>query len=306
MADLQTSFRSTVNTWQCDENEHLNVQFFTAFGDDASIHVLTALGFGPVAQGKAGLAVQAQSDHIRYWQELRSEDAVEIVSAPVEVSADRIVLYHELRNGFDNSLSATVLRAIGCRDASGKAAPFPAAIVERAEAAMAALPDHGKPRSAGRFGDLPALTPQQARDAGMREINRCVVTPEECDGAGNLRPRFHFSRFSDGAGMLWHGLGFDRIAMRDSHQGTVVLETRTVYRRKIAIGTPTLVISGLLDFTDKTLHIGHLLFDVESGTLVATSETVGVLFDQQARRSMAMSAEQRAKLVVIKPLRNGL
>ena len=296
MAELQTSFRSTVNTWQCDENEHLNVQFFTAFGDEASVHALNALGLGPLGQAKAGIALHPLSDHIRYWKELRSEDAVEIVSAPIEVTTDRVTLYHELRNAYDSSRSATMIRNVECRDASGKPAALPAAFVERARSAMVTLPDHGKPRSAGRFGDLPSLTPQAARQAGMMEINRSVVLPEECDGAGNLRPRFHFSRFSDGAGMLWHSLGFDRVAMRDRRQGTVVLETRTVYRRKVPIGTPTVIISGLLDSTDKALHIAHLMFDAESGQLAATGEAVGVLFDQQARQSMPMGAEDRVRL----------
>lgn len=299
VASLQTTFRSTVNTWQCDENEHLNVQFFTAFADDASTHLLTLLGMGPAAQATSGLGLERQSDHIRYWQELRSEDAVEIVSAPIAVEPHRIVLYHEQRNGFDNSLSATCIRTATSRT------PLPAEFVARAKAALIELPEHGKPRSAGRFGELPELTMQQALDAGMREINRCVVAPEECDAAGNLRPRFHFSRFSDGAGLLWHGLGFDRVAMRDNYQGTVVLETRTAYRRPIPVGTPTVVISGLLDDTDKALHIGHLLFDAASGQLCATGEAVGVLFDQQKRRSMAMSDEERSRMSgrIIKALR---
>ena len=296
MPQLQTTFRSTVNTWQCDENEHLNVQFFTAFADDASIHLLTLLGLGPAMQAASGLATAPRCDHIRYWSELRVEDAVEIVSAPVEVSDTRMVLYHELRKSYDVSLSATVLRTVECRDAAGAAIAFPADVVARARAAMVELPEHGKPRSAGSFGELAELTLPQARAASMMEINRCVVAPEECDSAGYLRPRFHFSRFSDGAGMLWHSLGFDRVAMRERRQGTVVLETRTVYRRRIARGTPTIVISGLLNASDKALHIGHLLFDAESGAVMATGEAVGVLFDQQARRAMAMSAEDRVRL----------
>jgi acyl-CoA thioester hydrolase len=299
MPQLQTTFRSTVNTWQCDENDHLNVQFFTAFSDDASIQLLSLLGLGPAAQAASGLTLEPRSDHIRYWKELRGEDAVEILSAPIAVEPDRVVLYHELRNGFDNSLSASCIRTFTSR------AALPAAFVERARTAMAELPEHGRPRSAGRFGDLRTLALDQALAAGMREINRCVVAPEECDATGNLRPRFHFSRFSDGAGLLWHGLGFDRIAMRAKHQGTVVLETRTVYRRPIRVGTPTAVISGLLDHTDKALHIAHLLFNVESGELMATGEAVGVLFDQQARRSMALSQADRARMAgrVIKELR---
>jgi acyl-CoA thioester hydrolase len=305
MADLQPSFRSTVNPWQCDENDHLNAQFYTAFGDDAAAQWLSLFGLGPQARRAAGIAVRPVSDHIRYWQELRGDDSVQIASAPVAVEDRRVVLFSDLRNSFDGGLAATLVRAIECRDASGQAIAFPAAFLARAREALVGLPERGQPRSAGRFGELPDLTLAQAQAAQTIEINRSIAAPEECDAAGYLRPRFHFSRFSDGAGILWHSLGFDRITMRQRRQGTVVLETRTLYRRPIPVGTPTVVLSGLLDASDKILHIAHLIFDVESGTLCAAGEAIGVLFDQQTRRSVAMSQAERTYVAgrVIKELR---
>lgn len=307
MIALQPTFRSSVNTWQCDENDHLNVQFYTAFGDDASIQWLSLNGLGPQAQARAGLRVQPVSDRIRYWKELRGQDSLEIHSAPVEVEPGRIALYHELRNSYDGDIAAVMVRDVECRDAAGRAVPFPTALSDRAGAARMALPDAGKSRSIGRFGHPPELTLQQAQDMGMIEINRAVVAPEECDAFGRLRPRFHFSRFSDGAAILWHRMGFDRVAMRQRQQGSVVLETRTLYRRPIPVGTPTVVLSGLLDVSDKVLHFAHLLFDAETGTLCASGEAVGIQFDQQTRRSMALRAEDRERLGgrVVKGLGSG-
>ena len=54
--------------------------------------------------------------------------------------------------------------------------------------------------------------------------------------------------------------------------------------------------SGLADFTDKTLKLVHYAFDAESGTLVACSEGVGMKFDQKVRRIMTFSAEDRVRL----------
>jgi acyl-CoA thioester hydrolase len=306
MADLQPSFRSTVNPWQCDENDHLNAQFYTAFGDDAAIQWLSLNGLGPQARAAAGVTARPVSDHIRYRQELRGDDSLAIASAPVAVDDRRVVLYSELSNSFDGGLSATLVREIECRNASDEAVPFPAAFLSRARASQATLPEQGKARSVGRFGELPNLTLAQAQAAAMIEINRAVVAPEECDAGGHLRPRFHFSRFSDGAAILWHRLGFDRMAMRAAQHGTVVLETRTAYRRRIAVGTPTVVLSGLLDVSDKILHIAHLIFDVETGTLCASGEAIGILFDQRTRRSLAMSETDRAHVAgrIIKELRS--
>ena len=36
MTDLIPTFGTAVNTWQCDENDHLNVQFYTDFAHEAS------------------------------------------------------------------------------------------------------------------------------------------------------------------------------------------------------------------------------------------------------------------------------
>ena len=82
---LIPTFTTAVNTWQCDENDHLNVQFYTEFGHEASAHLLAELGLGPRAQRAAALDVRAASDHIRYLREFREVDPVEVLSAPVEV-----------------------------------------------------------------------------------------------------------------------------------------------------------------------------------------------------------------------------
>ena len=55
---LIPTFTTAVNTWQCDENDHLNVQFYTEFGHEASAHLLAELGLGPRAQSAAGLEVR--------------------------------------------------------------------------------------------------------------------------------------------------------------------------------------------------------------------------------------------------------
>ena len=46
MAWLVTQ-RGFVNTWECDENEHLNVQFYFARFADAAAHFLVGRGLAP-------------------------------------------------------------------------------------------------------------------------------------------------------------------------------------------------------------------------------------------------------------------
>lgn len=288
-AELVPTFTTAVNTWQCDENAHLNVQFYTEFGHEASAHLLHQLGFGPRAQRDAGATVRAADDHIRYLREFRVIDSVEVRSAPVEVSEYELLVYHEVLNPADGSVASTIRRRIVSDT------PWPAATRDRAEAARIDLPARARPRSVGTF-EWPDLTLDHAERTGLIDVGRTVVKPGECDERGEFLPRHQFGRYSDGAPMLWNHLGFDRTAMQDRQEGSVVVEMLQHYRRPLHAGDLVIVMSGLAEFSDKVLKFTHFLFDAESGTLAACAEAVGMKFDQKIRKIMTFSAEDQARL----------
>jgi acyl-CoA thioester hydrolase len=288
-AELVPTFTTAVNTWQCDENDHLNVQFYTEFGDEASAHLLHQLGLGPRAQRAAGFTLSVRDDHIRYLREFRIIDSVEVRSAPVEISERELALYHEIRNPADGTVASTVRRRI----ASDK--PWPAAFRDRAEKAKVALPANARPRSVGALA-LPDLSLADAPRVGLIDVGRTVVKPAECGEQGEFLPRHQFGRYSDGAPWLWNHLGFDRSAMQERGEGSVVVEMLNHYRRPLRAGDLIVVMSGLADFTDKVLKFTHFLFEAESGTLAACAEAVGMKFDQKIRKIMTFSAEDQARL----------
>lgn len=286
---LIPTFSTAVNTWQCDENDHLNVQFYTKFGHEASPHLLAHLGLGPRAQRAAGLAVRAESDHIRYLREFRVVDPVAVLSAPVEIGERHLVAYHEIRNPSDGTLAATVRRLI----VSDKA--WPGAFRARAEAAQLALPEQAKPRSTGKLA-LPDLTLGEAARQGLIDVGRSVIAPGECDERGEFLPHHQFGRYSDGAPLLWNHLGFDRAAMQVRQEGSVVVEMLNHYRRPLRAGDLLVVMSGLAAFTDKVLTFTHFLFEAETGTLAACAEAIGMKFDQKIRKIMTFTKEDQARL----------
>lgn len=286
---LIPTFSTAVNTWQCDENEHLNVQFYTEFGHEASSHLLASLGFGPRAQRTAGIATSVVDDHVRYLREFRVVEPVEVHSAPVEVGERHVVAYHEVRNPAGGHIAATIRRRIASSE------PWPADVRARAEAARMDLPAAAKPRSVGKL-DLPDLSLVDAAKIGLIEVGRTQITPDECDEKGEFLPRHQFGRYSDGAPVLWNHLGFDRAAMQERQEGSVVVEMLNHYRRPLRAGDLVVTMSGLADFTDKILTFTHFLFEAESGTLAACAEAVGMKFDQKIRKIMTFSPEDRARL----------
>jgi acyl-CoA thioester hydrolase len=288
MSDLIPTLRTAVNTWQRDENAHLNVQFYSSFAHDASAQLLNALGFGPRAQALAGARVSVMEDHIRYHREFRVVDTVEVHSAPLEVGERDLLAYHEVTNPADGTIAATVRRHVVSDQ------PWPGTFRKRAEAACVALPDIAKPRSVGT--PLPRITLPEAPATGLVEVGRSMVKPEECDEKGEFLPRHYFGRYSDGAPFLWNHLGFDRAAMQERQEGSVVVEMRNEHHGALRAGDLAIVLSGLASFTDKILTFSHFLFEAETGTLVACAEAVGVKFDQKIRKIMRFTDEDRARL----------
>ena len=283
------TYATAVNTWQCDENDHLNVQFYTEFGHEASAHLMTSLGLGRRAQATAGLSVRAISDHIRYLREFRVVDPVAVRSAPVEVGERHLVIYHEVRNSGDDALASTVRRHI----LSDR--PWPATFRKAAEASRIELPAAAKPRGITGVA-LPDLALADAARVGLIEVGRGTVKPFECDENGEMLPRHQTSRYSDGAPIVWNRMGFDRAAMAERQEGSVVVEMMQYYRRPLSPGDAVIVMSGLADHSDKIIRLAHFLFEAESGTLAACAEAVGVKFDQKVRKVMAFSDQERALL----------
>ncbi len=292
-AELVPTFTTAVNTWQCDENDHLNVQYYTEFGHEASAFLLHRLGIGPRVQRASATIVSVQEDHIRYLREFRVVDTVEVRSAPVEIATHEMTLYHEVRNAADGTLASTIRRRVVSNT------PWPDKVRERAEAMRIELPASARPRSVGD-APLPHVRLEDAEGIGLIGAGRTAIKPEECDERGRFLPRHQFGRYSDAAPWLWNHMGFDRAAMQERSEGSVVVETLHSYRAPLEAGNLLVIMSGLADYTDKILKLVHFAFDAESGTLAACSEGVGMKFDQKARKIMTFSAEDRARLATLK------
>ena len=113
---------------------------------------------------------------------------------------------------------------------------------------------------------------------------------------GELLPRHQTGRYSDGAPILWNHMGFDRAAMQQRQEGSVVVEMMQYYRRPLMAGDAAVVMSGLADHGDKIVKLAHFIFEAETGTLAACAEAVGVKFDQKIRKVMTFSHDERARL----------
>ena len=290
MPDLPITARSFVNAWQCDENDHLNVQFYTGYADEASPQLHAMLGSEP------GPRIAVLEDYIRYHREMRTADSVEVRSAPVEIDETTLTAYHEVRNADDGQVAATVRRRTQFVDTGGDPLDWGEAFRGQARAHVVGLPAIARPRTTGSRGPVPPLTADDKRCAGLVEIGRGTVQARECNARGRMTPQAHAGRLSDSAGFFWRAFGFGRDAMRARNQGTAVVETLCRYHQPPHVGDLIVVRSGLIASTDRILHIVHFMFDAASGHLLAQAEGVGVLFDLAARKIVQLSADDQQRL----------
>jgi len=295
MTDFLDTFRGTVNTWECDDVGHMNVQFYVARASDAAFYLRHALGLSPSRVRAEGRAMIALEEHIRFHRELRAGDIMHMRSRPVELRDRTMVSFHELFNSATGETSATVVAVSGHFDlAKRKLIPWPDDARALAAPFLAPLPAHAEPRGVEREKRLPDLALADATD--FIEIYRGAVMPWECDDFGHMNSRFYMARFSDGAGHLWQALGFDKRTMQEKRRGTVVLEIRLNYIREVRSGAMLVAKSTLTGLEGKTLTFTHFMFDAETGALVATGEAIAVLLDLDARKTVAFTEEERASL----------
>src|SRR5687768_2543427 len=130
------------------------------------------------------------------------------------------------------------------------------------------------------------------------ELTRGVVMPAQCDVYGHMNVR-HYAAFFDDAG--WHMLGKAGVSLKDLHArglGSVVATLTIDFHHELTAGQLTLVTGAFTRAGDKSFSYEMRLYEAESMTHCATQKTVEVCFDTRARKSAALPAEVREKILL--------
>lgn len=71
---LVESLKSFVNRWECDENDHMNVQFYWTKFQTAALHFRLAAGLDDLPE------TARSSRHVRYHSEVHAADPLVVRS----------------------------------------------------------------------------------------------------------------------------------------------------------------------------------------------------------------------------------
>lgn len=267
--------RSFVNTWECDENQHMNVQFYSRRFEEAR------RVFGLLTTGRDA-STPVRDRHIRYHAELHAGATTVTRSAVIADGAFAGGIVHMLHHSETGVLSATALEqadiATGGQHAIGQ------------DAARQALP-----RGIGAE-PLTALPVGKLVELGGLAANFSVIGPCDCDAAGRLTERALVGRFSNGAPHAWKASGVDVNWLLSRNLGRVAVEMKITRHADAKPGDVLALYSAPVACSGKTVTLHHELVKLATGEPVASGKVVALILDLTTRRPTELPASVVAHL----------
>ncbi|MBT6588206.1 MAG: thioesterase family protein [Rhodospirillaceae bacterium] len=292
MSEFVPIFRGSVNAWECDIVGHFNVQFYAAKMFEGLNHLKSQLGLDPAQN------MTWQANHLlsRYQGELHAGDIVDIRAGVLAVEADRVHILAEIMNGETDDMSASFeLWCDGFDNKTQQPAPWPEDIRQKMSAKVVTRTDQPRPPTVG--GPVPVHAGQLS-DPFVS--GRGSIAAWDCDNDGVMAPQRYYAVGTDGVLNVRHRMGFTREVNEAGNLGGAALEYDVRVYAPMRAGNLYTLRSGILDLGDKTFRFGHAFHNDTDGTLAATYDVLGVLFDLKARRATAIPDFVRAQSETLK------
>ena len=283
---LQGCFWGSVNRWECDENDHLNVRFYAHKMNQALQVFLLHRNLVPDADPDAVLP-RIRVQHIRFLREARIATPLRIDCGIARIGETDLDI---LQLMVDNVTEIPVAAFITTIDINSWQIEQEAEVQVPAEAAPRGLDPASSHAVPGSRKDAAAL--------GFQVVGGGIIGLEECDAAGLLLPHNYIGRVSDGMPNLWAFLNSeaDSQARQSGAQGGAALEYRLRIHAPLRRGSIFCHLSGIRSLGNKTQNMAHVMIDETAGCCAATAEAVGVAMDLATRKAVPISEERRQRL----------
>ena len=265
-----------VNTWECDENDHLNVQFYARAFEHAFEVAAVRHGGTPGAQRLPGFV-----RHVRYHSELRVSRRISVHSARIADGPHAGKALHLLMDVDQGVLSATALDS----GFAPQALPLPEVEAGWADPAV----PRGLPPGPDPTGDMTAFLERGAAVIG----NLGIIGRAETDAEGRILLQAIVSRFSDSAAHVWGHAGIGEEWLTRHKHGRVAVEMKLTMLGDAGPGSALRMVSRIDDVQERTFAILHQLEHVSDGAVVATGSVRALVMDLQKRRASPLPAEIR-------------
>ena len=279
---MELSYRGSVNSWECDENNHLNVRF-------CEQKLWQTLSAGLISSGLLradevdSLMSRTTRQHSRFQNESR-------LSAPLSgyfgfLQHDEFNVVAELRSDATGEVACSALYKIADLSIGGS-------LALELESRQSLI--HVLPRGIVQDLSFAQLSMPQALAKGFRPIGQGIIQADECSGSGLLMLHNYMGRISDSMPHLWRN--FEDNAEPDPNEGGAVLEFRKRFYDPLAVSDRYVVVSGMIDVGPKVQQFGHLMFNVATQQCCLSAHAVAVRMDLVARKAKSLSVEEQSRL----------
>lgn len=260
------SLKHFVNTWECDENDHMNVQFYFAKFDDANqvFQALTGL------EEKLG---RRNFRHVRYHSEMHSNEQIEVYSSITQSDETGTSLQHLMFEHQTGRLTATAYDHYEGQLGGGFESYFDdmdSRVVSRSLTHPVSL-------------DSVSLNERRAQNVAM--TGRGVVHPSHCGKGGIARDQAYISCVSDAASHGWDEIGIGGKWLEENKFGRIAVEMRLVIAKPLELGDLFELRTNYIGVRSKSFSKRYEIFNLRTGALAATNEVTAMILNHTTRRS---------------------
>lgn len=283
MPAVETLF-SFVNRWECDENEHLNVQYYFSRFEEADRQFRLITGLSDALAGPRRIR------HVRYHRELRLGCVLALNSFVAFDGPHILTVVHEMRTD-DGALAATAIDGYSAAEGAVRE------LRRRFRPVELAMPEYAMPRGLAAGINTVKGTPESLLSSGASIVNRSTVTARNLGPDGRADDELAIARFSEASPHVWNMTPMTSRWLAERDLGRVAVEMKLAWIGPLKVGDPMIVVSALISASRSTFVFRHHLFETRASRLAAICETVALAMDLKTRKAVPLPEEVRKAIL---------
>lgn len=276
---IHATLFSFVNRWECDENDHWNVQFYFSRFEEADRQFRLISGLSETLVGARRVR------HVRYHKELRTGDLITVHSSIAFDGPHMLTVVHEMRDGSTGALAATALDGYEPNANSAKT------LRQRFKDFQSSMIAEASPKGIQTGPSGLRVTLAGVLNKGAKICYRGTVRPRDIGVDGRADDQYALSCCTDGVAHVWQRTPMTQAYLTKNGYGRVAVEMKLTWATPLKTGDTVVVATGFTAVSSKTFSIRHHLFESRTSRLAATLDVVALTMDLKTRTAVNIADE---------------
>lgn len=273
---LHPTLFSFVNRWECDENDHLNVQFYFSRFEEADRQFRMICGLSDTLVGARRVR------HVRYHSELLTGDLITVQSGIAFDGPHMLTVVHEIRESGSGALAATAIDGYEPNANSVKT------LRQRFKDYQCSMIEDAAPKGIQAGMKRQKISLPNLLDNGAEICFRGTVLPRHIGIDGKADDQFVLSCCTDGVPHVWQRTPMTVAYLDENGFGRVAVEMKLCWHTPLKSGEPIVVATGFTGVQNTTFSMCHNMFEAHTNRLVATLDVIALTMDLDTRAAVPL------------------